>query len=140
MDTSVSRVNYIPASILLPVRPSVRPSCSPSRRQAKHCAEESEEASSSSSSSRSAKRRRLRGRLRVIGNRKAQPTRIQIIRPFISTATAGLAEPVVTRFRLIARPTVRIPLELLVARARGPILPFFLSIYMYVCIYVCMYV
>ena len=128
MDTSVSRVNYIPASIpFLSVRPSVRPSpSSSSRRQAKHCAaERRDEVSSSSSSSRSAKRRRLR----VIGNRKAQPTRIQIIRPFISTATGGLAEPVVTRFRLIA--SMRIPLELLARHSNSSILPTCL------CVYVC---
>ena len=132
MDTSVSRVNYIPASIpFLSVRPSVRPSpSSSSRRQAKHCAaERRDEVSSSSSSSRSAKRRRLRGRLRVIGNRKAQPTRIQIIRPFISTAIGGLAEPVVTRFRLIA--SMRIPLELLARHSNSSILPTCL------CVYVC---
>lgn len=50
-----------------------------------------------SSSWRSVKRRWLRGRA-VIGNRKAQPTRIQIIRPFIGTSCPSPR----TRFRLIA--------------------------------------
>lgn len=83
IDTSVSRVNYIPA---VKLGGGEREGRIVSLRLLW--------------GGGSAKRRR--GRLRVIGNRKAQPTRIQIIRPFISHQ-ARPAEPVVTRLRLIAR-------------------------------------
>ena len=73
VSLQAGRVNYIPG-LPAPFLSFLRaPAHTPVQ-----CAAES-------SSWRSVKRRWLRGRA-VIGNRKAQPTRIQIIRPFIGTS------------------------------------------------------